>query len=519
MVATMTTVDSKVTTADGVVEGAPGKRLRRGSISWRGIPFAAPPVGKDRFADPRPVQPWPGVRDCTRFGKAAIQDKRFTAVAPGKFAPMGEDCLTLNVFAPDTPSSTPRPVMVFIHGGAYILGTAATPLYDASFLARDQNIIVVTVQYRFGPFGFLDLRDYATDDWQLDVNVGAKDHIAALQWVQRNIEAFGGDPGNVTIFGESAGGSAVTALLSIPSAKGLFVRAIAESPACELALEPDSGRIYADEFLRQLRDPSRRATTWERDEEPISPEEAQRLLSAPARELHAAGNRLMKFAQLSESGDPVPFGPVVDGEFLPQSPLMTALNGKTHPVPLIIGTNHDEGQLFSKFWNVLPDAERTLLRVDDDQIRNDLVALYDDGSRDRMQLVGDSVFWAPMSAFADGHAAVAPTYVYRYDFRTRMLAWSGLGATHGTELFAVFGAFRAPLGAGLAIADWSSTARVTDDVQSRWARFARTGVPGADWPAYRSDDRSVLIIDDPDRVEIDPDGARRDAWRRVHVVN
>ena len=516
----MTTVDSLVTTADGVVAGARGKRTRRGSISWRGIPFAAPPVGRNRFADPQPVQPWPGVRDCTRYGKAGIQEKRFTAVAPGKFAPMGEDCLTLNVFAPDTPSATPRPVMVFIHGGAYILGTTATPLYDGSLLARDQNLIVVTVQYRFGAFGYLDLRDYSTEDRPLGVNLGVRDHLAALQWVQRNIAAFGGDPDNVTLFGESAGASAVTTLLSTPSAAGLFVRAIAESPACELVIDQDNARIYADEFLRQLRDPSRRATSLERTEEPMAPEEAQQLLlSASAHDILAAGNRLMKFAQHSDSGDPVPFGPIVDGTLLPASPLVTAARGETMPVPLIIGTNRDEGQLFAKMWNILPDAERTLLRVDDDQIRKDLVALYDGGGRDRLQLVGDSVFWAPMAAFAEGHAAVAPTFVYRYDFRTRVLGWTGLGATHATELFAVFGAFRAPIGAGLAIADWAATSRVTDDVQSRWARFARTGRPGADWPAYTVDDRSVLIIDDPDRVETDPDGARRTAWRRVHTVS
>lgn len=510
-------IDSRVTTADGVVEGARGKRSRRGTISWKGIPFAAPPVAGGRFRDPEPVHPWPGVRDCTRFAKAAIQEKRFTAVGPGKYQPMSEDCLTLNVFAPDRPSSAPRPVMVFIHGGAYILGTAATPLYEGSLLARAQDVIVVTVQYRFGPFGYLDLSAYSSDQRTYDVNLGLKDQVAALQWVQRNIAAFGGDPDNVTVFGESAGGSAVVTLLSTPAADGLFTRAIAESPACELVVSADSARFYADEFLRLLRDPERRPTRVDPSAEPLGVDEAQKLLArSSSRAVHQAGDRLMSFARHTEQAESVPFGPVVDGTYLPASPLEAAGRGQTLPVPLVIGSNHDEGLLFTKLWNVLPDAEKTLLRVDDDQIRHDLAALYD-GDRDRIELTGDAVFWGPMTAFAAGHSAVAPTHVYRYDFHTRLLAATGVKATHATELFAVFGAYRTAIGAGLAVGDWRSTGRVITDVQDRWGAFATSGTPGVGWPTY-DDDRKVLIIDDPDRVEVDPEGSRREAWSRVHAI-
>ncbi|MGV9714180.1 carboxylesterase/lipase family protein [Gordonia sp. NPDC003424] len=513
----MTTTDSRVTTADGIVEGARGKRSRRGTISWKGIPFAAPPVAGDRFRDPQPVHPWPGVRDCSRFGKAGIQEKRFVAVAPGKYQPMSEDCLTLNVYAPDRPSSRPRPVMVFIHGGAYILGTAATPLYEGSLLARGQDVIVVTVQYRFGPFGYLDLSAYSTDERTYDSNLGLKDQVAALQWVQRNIAAFGGDPANVTVFGESAGGSAVVTLLSTPAAEGLFARGIAESPACELIVTADSARTYADEFLRLLRDPERRTGSGAVNAERLAPEDAQRLLARSSpREIHRAGDRLMKYAMHADTAETVPFAPVIDGTYLPSSPLETASRGKTLPVPLMVGSNHDEGLLFTKLWNVLPDAEKTLLRVDDEQARTELSALYD-GDRDRIELTGDAVFWGPMTAFAAGHAAVAPTYVYRYDFHTRLLAAAGVRATHATELFAVFGAYRTALGAGLAVGDWRSTGRVMTDVQERWGAFAAGGVPGVGWPTY-DHDRKVLIIDDPDRIEVDPEGRRREAWSRVHAL-
>ncbi|WP_267616225.1 carboxylesterase/lipase family protein [Gordonia bronchialis] len=514
----MTLLDSKVTTVNGIVEGARGKRTRRGTISWRGIPFAAPPVAGRRFRAPEPAPNWPGVRDCTAMAKAAIQEKRFTAVAPGKFAPMSEDCLTLNVYSPDSVSSKPRPVMVFIHGGAYILGTAATPLYDGSFLARSRDVIVVTVQYRFGPFGYLDLGAYATYDRPFDSNCGLRDQVAALEWVRDNIAAFGGDPANVTVFGESAGGSSVLSLLSAPAAQGLFVRAIAQSPAPELTVDQDLARLYADEFVRILRDPQRRNTTLERTEAPIEPEEAQRLLSiANPTELLRAGSHLMSFTMKVGAPDPIPFGPVVDGSYLPRSPLDAARAGTTHPVPLIIGTNREEGQLFSKLWNVLPETEQALLKVTDDETRREIAALYQGGDRDLIRLAGDAIFWAPMTAFADGHSAVAPTYVYRYDYETRILKATGFGATHATELFSVFGAYRAPMGVGLAVGAWRASGRVIDDVQTRWTGFARTGDPGIGWPAYTTGDRKVLVINDPDRVVTDPDAQRRQAWSKAHA--
>ena len=513
----MALLDTKVTTVNGVIGGARGKRLRRGTISWRGIPFAAPPVAHRRFRAPESVHDWPGVRDCTKIAKAAIQEKRFTAVAPGRFAPMAEDCLTLNVFSPEVESSRPRPVMVFIHGGAFILGTAATPLYDGAFLARAQDVVVVTIQYRFGPFGFLDLSQFATDDRPFDTNAGLRDQIAALRWVQENIAAFGGDPDNVTVFGESAGGSSVLALLSAPEATGLFHHAIAQSPAPELVVEQDAATVYADEFVRILRDPQRRNTSMERTEDPVDPAEAQRLLTTPNPALLLeAGNRLMRFATKSSSGA-IPFAPVVDGDVLPRSPLAAAAEGLTVPVPLVIGSNKDEGKLFAKLWNVLPDSERMLMRVEDEEVRREIASQYGNGDRDRIRLAGDSIFWAPMTAFADGHSKVAPTYVYRYDYRTKVLDATGFGATHATELFTVFGAYRAPMGAGLAIADWPGTRRVTENVQGRWGAFARTGDPGLGWPVYTTDERKVLVINDPDSVVADPDTLRRRAWYRVHA--
>ncbi|GED99636.1 carboxylic ester hydrolase [Gordonia spumicola] len=510
-------MDTTVTLVEGAVEGRRGRGGRRGTISWKGIPFAAPPVGSRRWQAPEPVTPWPGVLECFDYGPAPVQEKLFTARATGKFHPRSEDCLTVNVFAPATKSATPRPVMVFNYGGAYILGGTSTPIYDGSYLARNRDVIVVTVNYRFGPLGFIDLSDYSTDERRFDSNVGLRDMVAGLEWVQRNIAAFGGDPDRVTVFGESAGGSAVITLLSTPAAEGLFSRAISQSPAPSLIVSKENARVFADEFVRLIADPTRRSGP-ERTEGPLDPAEVARIVDgASAQTLLRIGNKMLGFARGAELSDPMPFAPTVDGDYLPQSPIDAARDGRTHRVPLIIGNNKDEGELFARFWNILPDTAHALVGVDDPEIKMELELLYP-GKRDQVRLAADATFWEPTIRFAGYHGAHSPTYAYRYDYAPAVLNASGIGATHATELLAVFGIYRDPIGLPLAAAgSWRSSHRITATMQSNWTWFARTGVPSPSWPRYSPDDRRVMILDDPTRVERDPDGARREAWARVHV--
>ncbi len=508
-----------VVTRQGVVAGVRGKRARAGTVSWKGIPFGAPAGEDRRFTAPEPAESWPGVRNADTYGNAEIQRKEFTAVAPGKFWPMSEDCLSLNVFAPERMSSTPRPVMVFIHGGAYILGTTATPLYDGALLARAGDVIVVSVQYRIGAFGYLDLSSYSTSERTFDNNCGLRDQVAALEWVRDNIAAFGGDAGNVTVFGESAGGSSVTALLSTPAAEGLFTRAIAESPALELVVDKDEAEVFADEFLRLLADPERKSTSMERTEEPIAPLDAGRLIAAASsRDIQRASERLSRFAVRAGARATIPFGPVIDGEYLPKRPVQAALAGETHKVPLIIGSNRDEANLFAKFLKLAPSAEQAMIGVNDPEHRAALLEVYTASTRDSVRLAGDALFWGPMMSFVDGHNQHSSTYVYRYDFNPKVLRWVGLGATHATELFAVFGAFRLALGVGLAVGEWKSTARVTRLVQRHWTVFARTGTPEKQWPAYSDDQRGVMILDEYPRIEYNPHATRRETWRKLHQL-
>ena len=199
----------RATIESGTVEGF----TRDGVNRWRSIPYARPPVGP-RLRAPQPVQPWPGVRYCHGFGYCAPQQRKYTILAPGKYQPMSEDCLTLNVVTPKRPADQPLPVMVFIHGGGYLLGSSATPIYDGAALARNGGVYV-SVNYRLGALGCLDLSSLSNREITIDDNLFLRDLVMALRWVRDNIAVFGGDPDKVTIFGESAGAHAVATLLAV----------------------------------------------------------------------------------------------------------------------------------------------------------------------------------------------------------------------------------------------------------------------------------------------------------------
>src|SRR3954453_20061114 len=252
------TSDLEVRTTAGVVRGvAVGDDLR----AWRGIPYAASTAGGGRFREPRPPRPWagvrrppqpgPGVRDASAFGPVPPQ-RRTRTMNTGPRTVMGEDCLALSVVAPAAPSDGPRPVMVWIHGGAFSAGSSAQPGYAGHALVRAGDVVYVAVTYRLGAFGFTDLTRYATDERPIEANLGIRDQVAALEWVRDNIAGFGGDPGNVTVFGESAGGTSVTTLLAVPAARGLFHRAIAQSPAPTAVYHPERTAAWGAQLVGLL---------------------------------------------------------------------------------------------------------------------------------------------------------------------------------------------------------------------------------------------------------------------------
>lgn len=477
----------EVTTASGPVRGIETNGLRH----WRGIPYATAP----RFRAPGAVEPWNDVRDATKFGPVPHQLPIFAR------APMSEDCLSINVIAP-TKVDRPAPVMVFIYGGAYTSGSSREIPHLGEALVREGEVVFVNFNYRLGAFGYLDFSEHGFDS-----NIGLRDQVAALQWVRDNIHSFGGDPDNVTVFGESAGGNAITTMLATPAAEGLFHRAIVES-ACPAAVYPSSlTRQWAVDFMAILREVSKDQTT----------PDAELLTSARPATLVKAATLLRQRTPDAVPGT-IAFCPVIDGDYLPEAPLDAAAAGRTHRVPLIIGTNAREGTLFRGPLDILATTRPRIHAVfgkTEREARSRLFAEYRamPPRRSRAQFGGDYTFWYPSIRFAEAYATHAPVRFYRFDLSTRALNYAGLEATHGIELFAIFDLADTAIGraAGL-LGGRAVFKRTAQRMRQRWLGFARDGDPGDDWVGYRADHRATLIIGEHDRVELDPHRSRRMAW-------
>jgi para-nitrobenzyl esterase len=391
---------------DAVVETSYGKiRGVREADLWvfRGVPFARPPVGDLRFRPPQPPEPWSGVRDATRFGPAAPQDANLL----GPIMNLGidrtsEDCLYLNLWTPEI-DATRRPVLAWIHGGAFVLGAGSQAIYDGAALARRGNVVVVTLNYRLGCLGFARLKTLSTNRMPAGGNEGLADQIAALEWVGAEIARFGGDPSSVTIFGESAGAMSCAALMAAPRAKGLFQRAILQSGAANYVSSSESATAVANEFLREL-------GVTASDAEALRETPAGRMVEAQGRLFWTLRSRVgrvrravprglvwlarmivglvrrafgrrssgashrkgklqrlgwllrmlvgglkMLFVIPRQYPRGLPFQPVIDGEVLPRHPFDAIEAGFAKGISLLVGTNLDEAKLFA-FMD--PEARR-----------------------------------------------------------------------------------------------------------------------------------------------------------------
>ncbi len=499
----------QVAVSGGTVEGT----VRRGLRMWRGIPYAAPPTGKRRFRAPAPVIAWEGVRDASAFGPIAPQDRN------GQFrvrtnAPMSEDCLTINVIAPLDPAPSLRPVMVFVHGGAYSVGSSREIRKQGETLLREGDIVFVNFNYRLGALGYLDFTTFSTKRRKFESNLGLRDQVAALRWVRDNIAAFGGDPDNVTLFGESAGGNAVTTLMTVPSAKGLFARAIAQSSPANAIYPADITASWARDFVELLSETVDNSST-----ESTTPEDVGQLLThASVDDLVAATTRLQLRLPDAAPGT-IALCPVIDGDFLPERPLDAFKAGRAHPVPLIIGTNDREGSLFRGRLDILattPPRIRAIFAKTRKRSRRALRAQYPGLPRARAaaDFGGDYAFWFPSVKVAERHTRFAPVYFYRFDIAPRLVRWAGLDATHGLELFALFDRMDGLFGRGLgALGGRRTFKRAGARMRADWLQFAHTGTVSDRWPRYTVRKRRTLIIDRADRVELDPRGDRRVAWQ------
>jgi para-nitrobenzyl esterase len=529
----------EVRVTGGLVRGV----SERGVRAWRGIPYAAAPVGPRRFRAPAPVEPWAGVRDAAQFGPVATQSHKGQFIGAHPRIPQSEDCLNLNVIAPETPADDAalRPVMVFVHGGAYSVGSSRENPRQGEGLVRRGGIVYVSLNYRLGALGYLDFSRYSTPERPFESNLGLRDQVAALAWVRANIRSFGGDPDAVTLFGESAGGNAVTTLMTVPAAAGLFQRAIAQSAPPNAVYPPALTAEWAATFVGILAEQSvGAATTVDRvhpaeqgavsgsgpgsgprpADSGLSDSEAVRLLlgAEPAR--LAGATTTLTVRSPDRYPGTIPLCPVIDGDFLPERPLDAFRDGRAHRIPLMIGTNEREGSLFSGRIDILastPQRMRAVFANTKKKARKALKALYPGmpAARAALDFGGDYSFWYPSVKVAERHSRYAPVYFYRFDAAPRLLRRMGLDATHGLELFPLFDRLDGWFGRGMTVLGGRRDFKaIGARMQGWWLGFAGEGVPDAAWPAYTEADRLTRIIDSRDRVESDPQAERRVAWGR-----
>ncbi len=475
----------------------------RGIRVFRGVPYALPPTGERRFAPPQPPAPWSGNRDATQFAAACPQHEARDAFvwSRGDFA-ASEDCLYLNIWAP-AHTSAPRPVMVWFHGGAHTSGYAHAKIFDGTELAA-RGVVLVTVNYRLGALGFLAHPALsAASTSGASGNWGLMDKIAALRWVARNASAFGGDPGNVTIFGQSAGSQSVCALMTAPSASGLFHKAIGQSASCVLPPnEPDLDGKERGTALAAAALGNQPATA-----EALRTLSVEAILQAELSSNWAARSRI-----------------TVDGDVLPKHPSAVFAAGEQAAVPILVGSLADEGEQLIPLIPDLDEAglEARVAKMFGEDRAARLLALYaEERERDpALALRGmltDRFFALAMQTWAEAQTAIGqPAYLYfmsrvppafrLYDPDQPDLKLPGGprsgGAYHSGDLAFVFNNTR-NVGVGWTLEDHALSDRMSD----MWARFAATGnpnlpdVPGAPaWPALQAGRPHTLVLDTPMKV-------------------
>ena len=480
-------LDVRVETRVGWLEGV----CSHGVIRWLGVPYAR----ADRFAAPQAVAPWKGVRPARAFSPQCPQ-LLFGSIARAKFrAPgFGEDCLALNIWAPRSGDSELKPVVVWIHGGAFVVGCSNS--YDGAELARLGDMVVVTINYRLGVLGFVNFADVLGHP-EIPSNLGLRDQIAALEWVRDNIQAFGGDPGRVTIAGQSAGSLCVSLLMLSRTAWPLFHGAILQSGAISLIHDHDKSLRIGRRYVELLE---------------LDQGDLNTLRGIDLSRLFAAQARID-----AEERNGIPAGPWFDNDLLPAS-LEAARAAPTAPVPLLAGANRDEIRLFEVMpGDILPTRRPDLERLVRDQLPAEqadrIVAAYPRTVRGRQAFASDLTFAMPTRHFAERHSARNATWVYRFDYRHPML-----GACHALDLaflWPIRGLVGVMIRGGLMS---GSRAGLADRIKGHWTHFVRHGRPGADWPPYTSDVRMVRLFDLPDQTVEDLEPTRYAAWSRQDVA-
>jgi para-nitrobenzyl esterase len=494
-----------------------------GVAAFRGLPYGAFTGGANRFLSPRPPSPWGGVRDALEYAGQAPQSRvglpqreelaDFSGTADS--SPETEDCLTLNIWTPSLDIDAKRPVMVWLHGGAFSFGSANSLRLQGMRLCKRGEVVLVTVNQRLNIFGHLDLSDVGGADYAQSGNAGVLDMLAALRWVRDNIAAFGGDADNVTIFGESGGGGKVSTLLATPSARDLFHRAIVQSGAALRLRTRERALQLTDAVLRQLN---------------LSRPSFAELHAMPMTTLLAAIEPAIKAIGPSRWPllDRYPLGPVVDGTLLPRQPFDPDAPSVSADIPLIVGDCTHEAALFlareDKIWEstLTEAAMRARIAGIAGAHADRAIALYQrlmPGTTPAQRLIAaltDGQFRVRSLIMAERRAAQAAAPVWMYSFAWQTPLFDGrLGAPHAIDVPFTFDTLEFTNAT-----DRSTTARALAVTMSgTWANFARTGVPEhaslPAWPVYSATDRATMVLDAECRVARDPGREARELWQEV----
>ncbi|MEZ5373945.1 MAG: carboxylesterase/lipase family protein [Microthrixaceae bacterium] len=497
---------TEVTTKQGALRGVATDH----GVRFLGVPYAAPPVGELRFRPPAAPASWEGVRDADAFGPIAPQNpSMMDAITGAQPEVQGEDCLYLNVWTPDTDGS--RPVMVWIHGGGFQIGSGSSAIYDGESFARD-GIVLVSLNYRLGELGFMELGSI-DPDFAGSGNNGLRDQIAALEWVRDNIAAFGGDPSNVTVFGESAGSMSVSLLMASDAASGLFHRAICESGGVNAASDPEAADTLAAQYL---------ADSGVADVAGLQALSVEQLLAVQSKVL------MERFADVEQTiedgGDPLtflPFRPVTDGHLVPLDPLAAISAGAADGVDVLVGYNAEEWNLFALMdASPIDDRDALVRRVglvspDGAKLADAYAAAQPDASPKALLNAAftDLLFRRPAADLLAAQSAHGATFAYRFSWQSPSMGGM-LGAAHAMELPFVFDLASMP---GIEVLVGPDAPQgLSDSVHGAWVAFAADGAPalpgGPEWGPWAPEARTTMDLNVECRPIVDSHEAVDAAW-------